>query len=217
MIVDALTAEAVALREALLELDERAFDRPTACRPWTVKELLAHLLVACQRVPRMLDGPVPARAEVSARAYFQGDKLGGTADEDRIAAAQRDAAGFASGHELVAALTAAVGEMVALAGAEPDDRLVFTRWGEAMLLTEYLKTRVFELAVHGLDLALALGRPPWTTADVASITVGVLCEHGRPDIDWDDVTLIAKTTGRFPVTADEVAAAGDALLWPRLR
>jgi hypothetical protein len=31
--------------------------------------------------------------------------------------------------------------------------VVLTRHGDRMLLTEFLRTRVLELAVHGLDLA----------------------------------------------------------------
>lgn len=216
VIVEALAAEARALETALGDLPESGFGRPTGCEPWTVKELLAHLLVACRRVPGMLTGPAPARAEVSALAYFHGDKLGGAFDEERIAAAQRDAASFSSGRDLVDAVVAAVEETAARASEEPADRLVYTRWGEPMYLIEYLETRVFELAVHGLDLALALGRDAWMTRAAAAVTVGVLCEGGaRPRVDWDDVTFIATATGRRPVTDDELSAARAAVLWPR--
>jgi hypothetical protein len=40
---------------------------------------------------------------------------------------------------------------------------VRTRHGDVMLLTEFMRTRVLELAVHGLDLATGLGRDPWLT------------------------------------------------------
>ena len=217
-VLDVLRDETDALAAATNSLDEDEFDTPTGCEPWTVKELLAHLLVACQRVPGMLDGPAPDRAEVSARAYFSGDKLGGTFDAERIATAQQDAAIFGSGRDLVAAVLSAVEETVSRAAAEPEDRLVFTRWGEPMELHEYLKTRVFELVVHGIDLAMALGLPAWTTPPAAAVTIDVLCDGGpRPDVGWDDVTFIAKATGRSPVTREEVAGpARGTLLWPQI-
>lgn len=55
-----------------------------------------------------------------------------------------------------------VGDLAAracdLVGCAPDDASVTTPWG-TMTLAAYLPTRVFELAVHGLDLCDALGRP----------------------------------------------------------
>ncbi|WP_323187142.1 hypothetical protein [Streptomyces sp. NBC_00365] len=45
-----------------------------------------------------------------------------------------------------------------------------------MLLSEFLLTRVVEVAVHGLDLADALGREPVTREEAL--------DAGRPDIRW---------------------------------
>ena len=49
-----------------------------------------------------------------------------------------------------------------------------TRHGDPMLLAEFLRTRVLELAVHGLDLAAALDREPWMTAPAAGVTEDLL-------------------------------------------
>jgi hypothetical protein len=43
-----------------------------------------------------------------------------------------------------------------LCRAEPEDRVVRAGHGDAMLLSQFLVTRVVEVAVHGLDLAEAL-------------------------------------------------------------
>jgi hypothetical protein len=57
-----------------------------------------------------------------------------------------------------------------LCRAEPEGHVVRTRHSDPMLLSEFLLTRVVEVAVHGLDLADALsasrspGRKPWTSA-----------------------------------------------------
>lgn len=212
MILDALTAEADALRNAFLGLDDASYDRPTGCEPWTVKDLLAHVLVASRRIPVMLAGPTPPRAEVSALEYFHGDKLGGDFDRERVEAAQRDARWFASGHQIVDAIVDAVQESVRLVRTEQEDRLVFTRWGEAMVLLEYVETRVFELAVHGLDLANALGRAPWMTEAAARVTADVLLEGGDASPPEDTVAFIARATGRVPVAETELS---ENLLWPR--
>ena len=74
-----------------------------------------------------------------------------------------------------------------------------------MLLAEFLRTRVLELAVHGLDLAAALDREPWMTTAAADVTADLLlpCAAAaglRAAAGWDQVTLIAALTGRRPVT-----------------
>lgn len=54
--------------------------------------------------------------------------------------------------------------MIASCQREPDERVVKTRHGDAMLLSDFLSTRVLELAVHGLDVADAVGAEPWLSA-----------------------------------------------------
>ena len=77
-----------------------------------------------------------------------------------------------------------------------------TRHGDRMLLTEFLRTRVLELAVHGLDLAAALDRPPWLTDGAAAVVEELVLPAGsarlREEAGWDRRTLVAKATGRIP-------------------
>ncbi|MEU4338663.1 maleylpyruvate isomerase N-terminal domain-containing protein [Micromonospora lupini] len=89
----------------------------------------------------------------------------------------------------------------------PPDRVLRTRHGDAMSLTEFLRTRVVEVGVHGLDLAAALGRPPWLTPQAEAVIADLLTD-GRPPpagLRWDRLTLIRKTTGRATLTAPEQA------------
>ena len=77
-----------------------------------------------------------------------------------------------------------------------------------MLLTEFTRTRVFELAVHGLDLAAALHRRPWMTTQAAQVTEELLlpapvATELRAAAGWDQVTLVAKLTGRAATSAAE--------------
>jgi hypothetical protein len=94
----------------------------------------------------------------------------------------------------------------AAVAAAPPGRLVRTRHGDAMALTEFLRTRVVEVAVHGLDLAEALDRRPWLTPTAAAVVADLVA--GRPvpaDLGWDALTLVRKATGRVPLTGAERA------------
>ncbi|TNH26533.1 maleylpyruvate isomerase family protein [Micromonospora orduensis] len=101
----------------------------------------------------------------------------------------------------------------AAVAAAPPERVVRTRHGDAMRLTEFLRTRVVEVGVHGLDLAVALDRPPWLTPQAAAVIADLLT-GGRPapaGLCWDRLTLIRKTTGRAaltPAERAEIDAAG---------
>ena len=80
--------------------------------------------------------------------------------------------------------------------------------GDRMLLTEFLRTRVLELAVHGLDLGAGLGRQPWMTAAAARVVEDLVLPAGNAaqllsESGWDQIALIAKATGRLPLTAAE--------------
>ncbi len=71
-----------------------------------------------------------------------------------------------------------------------------------MRMDEFLPTRVLELAVHGLDLTDALGRPPYLTPLASAITADLL-DHAldgpRPeDLAQDDIAFIEVATGRRP-------------------
>jgi uncharacterized protein (TIGR03083 family) len=219
-VVRALDAERAALVDAMRLLDERDHDRPTRCPPWTVRELLAHVLVAGRRLGPMLTDPPPPRAEHDAYDYFVRDHHGGDADAERIAAARALAATFPDGPALVAAVDAAWAATAEAARSAPADRLVRTRWDERMTVTDYATTRVVELAVHGLDLADGLGRAPWLTPPASALVAAVLARDlptaARDALGWDDRTLVEKATGRTALT-DAEAARGVAphLLWPR--
>jgi hypothetical protein len=83
-----------------------------------------------------------------------------------------------------------------------------------MLLTDFARTRVVELAVHGLDLAIGLDRRPWMTGAAAGVLIGLLLPDGRGDefcarLSCHRVGLVARLTGRSALTAaDEQLLAG---------
>jgi hypothetical protein len=83
-----------------------------------------------------------------------------------------------------------------------------------MLLTDFARTRVVELAVHGLDLAFGLDMRPWMTGAAADVVIDMLLPDGRGDefcarLNCDGIGLIARLTCRTTLSAaDEQLLAG---------
>jgi uncharacterized protein (TIGR03083 family) len=228
-VLEAFACEAQSLAAGLARVPDAAFSRVSPCPPWTAGELVRHVATGAGRVCGMLaELEPPAAGLVSAAGYYQADRrFSAATNADRIAAAQRDAAGRAPA-QLRADFDRAWRAAAADAGAAAPGRRVRTRHGDTMLLTDFMRTRVLELAVHGLDLAAGSGQPPWLTGRAAGVVEELILpgdgggggddgEGGggaaglRRQLGWDRVTLIAKATGRSPLTGaerDAVTAAG---------
>jgi hypothetical protein len=221
--LEVLIAEAEQLSAKLRELDEDAWAFPTACVPWTVKELLGHIAVTISWLPGMLHstapvptdqaGPAgPADPLVSARDYYRPDpRFSPKTNNRRIELGRQYAA--RSGGNSAAALAMFEHEWrraAAMCAAEPEGRIVRTRHGDAILLNDFLVTRVVEVAVHGMDLAAAVHSEPWLTASAADLLMTLLAgddgaDQVRRELKWEPAVFVAKATGREPVSAAERA------------
>lgn len=209
-VLRAFEAEAVRLEAAMGGLGDGDWLVPTVCVPWTVRELLGHVTVVVGWVPGMVAGEAPARAEVSAVGYYRGDgRFSAEGNRRRIELARERAAAAGSGRGLAAEFGEVWRDAARLCAAEPDDRVVRTRHGDPMLLSDFLVTRVVEVAVHGLDLAAAVGLPPWLSESAGDLLARLLLgEQGLESVDvldWDRVTFLRKATGREPLTLTETA------------
>lgn len=131
---------------------------------WGVRDLVGHTSRALSTIetyltktaaettqPDRLDGP---------ESYFLTIRAS-LADPEAVAQRGRDA-GTALGPDPAVAVHALAERVSALINQTPDDATVTTPVG-TMTLGDYLPTRTFELAVHGLDLTRALGMHPPTT------------------------------------------------------
>jgi uncharacterized protein (TIGR03083 family) len=222
-VLDGFAAEARSLAAAMAAVPAAAFGAASPCPPWTVGELFAHVATAAGRVVGMLAEPEPGpgdRGLVSAAGYYRPDRrFSAATNADRIATARRGAAGLGPA-DLRAEFDRAWRSALADVAAAPPGRRVRTRHGDLMLLTEFMRTRLLELAVHGLDLAAGVGRGPWLTGAAATVVEELIlpAEGGaagaaglRERLGWDRAVLVAKATGRSPLTAAErqvVQAAG---------
>ncbi|SCF02661.1 maleylpyruvate isomerase N-terminal domain-containing protein [Micromonospora mirobrigensis] len=209
---EAFRDECVRLETVLGDLTAADLDRPTPCPPWRLRDLVAHVRTGVGRLAGMLAEPAPPAAEVDAVSYFGAAKFTPEVDRDRIESARREGAALPGVPAMVADFARAWRATDEAVTAATPDRVVRTRHGEPMTVTEFLRTRVVEVAVHGLDLADALDREPWLTPAAARVAAAVLT-GGRPVPDalgWDDVTLLRKVTGRAPLTPEEITVSGTA-------
>jgi len=201
-------AEAAELAARMAELTEAEFDRPTPCEPWTVRELLVHVCNAVDRVEAWLARPEPEAVDTDAVRYYRPDqRFAPESNAARVADAERGAADFAGGAAVAAHFDAVWRATYDLVTAQPDGRRIGTRWGDGMLLTEFMVTRVAEVVLHGLDLAIGLGRAPWTTDEGGDVVETLLLTAGGADVvrdlDWTRPVFLAKATGRIPMTEEE--------------
>ncbi|MEU4611658.1 maleylpyruvate isomerase N-terminal domain-containing protein [Streptomyces umbrinus] len=207
-VVEAFRLESGQLAAAMTRVSAAEWRLPTRCAPWKVSDLLAHVRVVIAWLPGMLAAPAPTRAEVSAVEYYRpDDRFAPGANAARIALAQDHAAEQFGGAALAEGFNATWQRVDQLCRAEPEGRVVRTRHGDPMLLSEFLLTRVVEVAVHGLDLADALGREPWLTSQAADLVQGLLL---GPDgtaalgkLGWGQLRFLRKATGREPITREE--------------
>jgi uncharacterized protein (TIGR03083 family) len=209
--VDAFATEAGRLTEIISGVDDAALDRASPCQPWTVRELLCHVRIGAGRVPAMLAEPQPPPGPmIDAPGYYRPDhRFSPAVNDDRIATAQRAARAAGPAPALARDLDQAWREAWALLRGAPQERVVRTRHGDRMLLTEFVRTRVLELAVHGLDLAAGLDRPPWLTDAAAAVVEELVLPAGSArlleEAGWDRPTLVAMATGRLPFRPSEAA------------
>jgi hypothetical protein len=125
---------------------------------WTVRDLTGHTARALMTVESYLRHPASSIEVADAVDYFRATlRLRAQHPEldDEIAARGREA-GAELGPDPAAAVDALVSRVAGPVAAAAPDTTVTTIVG-GMTLGAYLPTRTFELAVHGLDLAGALG------------------------------------------------------------
>ncbi|MFF8612184.1 maleylpyruvate isomerase N-terminal domain-containing protein [Streptomyces sp. NPDC015350] len=209
-VLEAFRLESKALADAVAGFSETEWNLPTRCAPWSVLGLLGHVCVVVDWLPAMLDAPAPGEAEISAVEYYRpDDRFSPRTNGTRIALAQDRAARSAGGAARAEDFAGTWRRADRLCRAQPADRTVRTRHGDAMLLSEFLLTRVVEVAVHGLDLADALGREPWLTPAAGEAVTELLLgtEHvaAVDGLGWSRPHFLRRATGREPLTGAEAA------------
>jgi len=123
---------------------------------WDVRGLTGHASRALTTVESYLGAPQTGKRVDGPVEYYLA--IRGSTTPESIAQRGRET-GDALGTDPAGAVREIVERLTALLGNTPDDALVASPAG-TMVLVDYLPTRTFELAVHGLDLARVLGVEP---------------------------------------------------------
>jgi hypothetical protein len=111
-----------------------------------------------------------------------------------------------SGAGLVADFTRTWRKAHELCRTESVHRVVRTWHGDAMPLADFMLTRVFEVAVHGIDLADALGLEASLRPQAADLLLEILVGpdmSGMTELGWSHARFLRKITGCEPLEPEE--------------
>ena len=163
---------------------------------WDLRALIGHTSRSPVTVESYLARPADEVEVPTAAAYYAAIAQAGGANTPEIAERGREA-GRALGDDPAGAVRDLRNRVDTMLPAYADDYLLVTIAG-GMRLDEYLRTRIFELVVHGLDIAETTGVEPdfedAPLADATRLAAEVVAHSGRaPD-------LLRALTGRrsFP-------------------
>jgi uncharacterized protein (TIGR03083 family) len=163
---------------------------------WTVRDLVGHTSRALLTVELYLARPA-ARREVMRPADYLARAQTGLADPASVAARGREA-GAALGPDPIAAVRDIAARVLAQVKTASDEVLVSTPVG-GMRLIDYLPSRIFELAVHTLDIAAALPVMVTLPEPVAAVALHLLADMAlQPD---KAAALLLAATGRRALPA----------------
>lgn len=158
-IVDALAGEGAALRAQLTDLPAGSYDLPTNCPPWTLGELVVH-------IGSSIGLPTFDRAETAlldAADYYRPAERSTTEyRQHNVEAVQRYAAPILATTTAAGYFADSLDRTLQTLAGMTDDPVEVPGAGP-MLFSEWLRTRLISVAAHGLDVAISLGREPWTT------------------------------------------------------
>jgi uncharacterized protein (TIGR03083 family) len=180
--------------DLVAQVQPSKWDEP-ALGVWDVRSLVGHTARAISTVETYLLGdPGPEVTTPTAEAYYA-EAFTKYTDNDAIAARGVEA-GKALDENSGALFEATLGRALALIVANGPDRIVAIG-PIGIPLGEYLRTRVFELVVHTMDIAKAVNVrheiPTEVVANVADLAARVAVRKGRGE------DLLFALTGRKPL------------------
>lgn len=165
---------------------------------WDLRALVGHTSRSLITVETYLDQPAEREELATPEAYIAAGQRIVAAAADGVAQRGRDA-GQALGPRPAEAFAELVERVLPL--VDRDDDPMITTIAGGMRLSVYLPTRVFELVVHGTDIADALGVDPpafppevWSAALTLATRAAVLSGQSP--------ALLRAVTGRAPLPPD---------------
>jgi uncharacterized protein (TIGR03083 family) len=162
---------------------------------WSVRSLAGHTARAILTVENYISQEEPGAVTIpTAEAYYS------TVYQQFTDATAVEARGVEAGQWLgddpLGQVTSALASAKSLIDSQPSNRIV-SIGGMGILLTEYLRTRVFELVVHTIDLSRATGIPhavpAAAIADSVNLATTIATQRG------DGEAILLAFTGRVPL------------------
>jgi uncharacterized protein (TIGR03083 family) len=207
--IEAFDAECSALSLVLQGLTSDDLARPTNCPPWTLHELVVHIADSISVPEVAMSRLAGALRQGSAADYYRRpERHTDEYREGNVERTRRRAATIPP--ETAAAFFRDAWHRTsrAFAVSNLDQRIEAS--GRSLTIGDYLLTRVMSVAAHGLDVAITLDRPPWTTRTALEALRPVLVDllGEVPPITLTDQDLLEVGTGRRPLTEEERDAVG---------
>lgn len=181
--------------------DSGIWERP-GLGVWNVRALAGHTARAIITVGEYLAVETSAGPETSGRPScpdaetYLLDLAGASADHEAVAA-RGIVASDALGDDPASTLADTLDRILVALAAQPVDRIVAVIGGRTIPLAEYLRTRVFELVVHTIDLSRASGishaLPVRALEEAGTLAARAAARSGRGD------ALLLAATGRAPL------------------
>jgi len=193
---DRYAAAARAFAELVGRIPADRWDGP-GLGDWDLRALVGHTSRSLTTVNTYLRSPATREDVPDAVAYYLWvRRYLASADGAEVVERGR-AAGRELGEDPAGAVGALVDRVLGELAAVATDRLITVIAGQGMRVSAYLPTRVFELVVHGLDIAraaqLPFDPPAEALAEAAALAarVGVAAGQGAE--------LLMALTGRAPL------------------
>ncbi|MFF3767452.1 maleylpyruvate isomerase N-terminal domain-containing protein [Streptomyces sp. NPDC001922] len=208
--MDLFSRSWAALRTAVAELPDQAFERPSGCAGWLVRDLVCHLIIDAQDVLITLATPADAEPTVDAVTYWRVEDRPPTGEDPLDALTVRLAAAYEEPGLLTFHLDdvgSAAGRAAGLAG--PGHR-VSTR-DEVLTVDDYLTAYVLEWTLHHLDLIAHLPDATEPPAEALARSRALLEEiaHAAFPASFTDKDVLLVGTGRRAPTEAERAELGE--------
>ncbi|MFE6846504.1 maleylpyruvate isomerase N-terminal domain-containing protein [Streptomyces sp. NPDC057686] len=216
--MDLFSRSWTALRTAVAALPDTAFEQPSGCTGWLVRDLVCHLVIDAQDVLITLVTPAEAEPTVDAVTYWNVEDRPPTGEDPLDALIVR----LAAAYEEPRLLTFHLDDVGSAAGraaelADPGAR-VSTR-GEVLTVSDYLGAYVLEWTLHHLDLIAHLpdaAEPPPEGPARARAMLEEIAGAAFPASFTDKDALLIGTGRRAPTEAERNELAGLAELAAKL-
>lgn len=207
--ISAFDAECSALADALRSLPPSDLARLTNCPPWTLHQLIVHIAFSIGVPDRLQPAPEGLPSSEAADYYRRPERDTSDYRTANVERAQRTATtiDLQQGRELFTKSWKRATDV--FARHDPHQRIDAA--GQALTVDAYVLTRLMSVAAHGLDVAITLDRPPWTTKQALQALRPVLIDllQADPPAGWTDQDLLALGTGRRPLSPTDRDALGS--------